>query len=159
MGVFSILEAKAKIGKKTKLLGKMTFHVKLLFHLCRVMVFQKKQKKSTFFLCLNCNFLQHDQTIQKLKKRKWKNVFNHQKESQSYRQVCHTKALTLSLWNFFCLVVVAPERRRGHGALRADLHPDWRRLQRGRGQRTARQHWPLMFSGGWIPKKKQRNNQ
>lgn len=45
MGVFSTLEAKAKIANKTKLLGKTTFHVKLLFHLCRVMVFQKKKNK------------------------------------------------------------------------------------------------------------------
>lgn len=49
-GGFSTVEAKAKIGNKTKLLGKTTFHVKLLFHLCRVMVFKKKKQKKIHIL-------------------------------------------------------------------------------------------------------------
>lgn len=72
-------------------------------------------------------------------------------EFQSFINI--PKVLTLSLLNFFCLVVVAPVRRRGHAALRAGLHPDWRQLQQGRGQRTARRRWLLTFSGGWIPNK------
>lgn len=63
--------------------------------------------------------------------------------------------LTLSLLNFFCLVAGAPGRRRGHVALPAGLHPDWRRLQQGRGQRTARRRWLLRFSGDWTPKSKE----
>lgn len=59
-----------------------------------------------------------------------------------------SQVLTLSLLNFFCLVAGTPGRRRGHVALPAGLHPDWRRLQQGRGQRTARRRWLLRFSGG-----------
>lgn len=68
-----------------------------------------------------------------------------------------SQVLTLSLLSFFCLVAGAPGRRRGHVALPAGLHPDWRRLQRGRGQRTARRRWLLRFSGGWTPKKSKNN--
>lgn len=63
-------------------------------------------------------------------------------------------ALTLSPLNFFCLVVGVPERRRGLVALQAGLHPDWRRLQQGRGQTTVRRRWPLTFSVGLRPEGK-----
>lgn len=71
--------------------------------------------------------------------------------------ITFSQVLTLSLLSFFCLVAGAPGRKRGHVALPAGLHPDWRRLQQGRGQRTARRRWLLRFSGGWKPKKSKNN--
>lgn len=59
--------------------------------------------------------------------------------------------LTLSPLNSFCLVAVVPERRRGLGAPRAGLRPDWRRLLQGRGLTTERRRWPLTFSVGLRP--------
>lgn len=63
---------------------------------------------------------------------------------------CNT-LLTLSPLNSFCLVVVVPERKRGLVAPQADLRPDWRRLQRGRGLTTERPRWPLTFSEDLTP--------
>lgn len=59
--------------------------------------------------------------------------------------------LTLSPLKLFCPVVVVPERRRGLVAQLPGLHPDWKRLQQGRGLTTETQRWPLTFSVSLRP--------
>lgn len=48
---------------------------------------------------------------------------------------------------------MAPERKQGLLAQRADLHPDWMLPQQGQGQMMGKLSLPLGFSVGLIPNK------